>query len=70
MTEYKKFDDYVRNVFKIEPTELTHISPEEQIKQKAEEWMRNNSERCTKENMKESEDTIFEGGIIFLRGRK
>lgn len=24
---------------------------EEQIKQKAEEWMRNNSERCTKENM-------------------
>ena len=32
MTEYKTFDDYVRSVFKIEPTELTHISPEEQKK--------------------------------------
>lgn len=32
MTEYKTFDDYVRCIFKIEPTELTHISPEEQKK--------------------------------------
>lgn len=32
MTEYKTFDDYVRNVFKIEPREITHISPEEQKK--------------------------------------
>ena len=27
------------------------MTKEEQIKQKAEEWMRNNSERCTNENM-------------------
>jgi hypothetical protein len=32
MIEYKTFDDYVRCIFKIEPTELTHISPEEQKK--------------------------------------
>ena len=36
MTEYKTFDDYVRNIFKIEPTELTHISPEEQKKKTVE----------------------------------
>lgn len=32
MTEYKTFDDYVKNTFNIEPRELTHISPEEQKK--------------------------------------
>ena len=32
MTEYKTFDDYVRNIFKVEPSELTHLSPEEQKK--------------------------------------
>lgn len=32
MTEYKTFEDYVKNIFNIEPTELTHISPEEQKK--------------------------------------
>ena len=32
MTEYKSFDDYVKNTFNIEPRELTHISPEEQKK--------------------------------------
>ena len=30
MTEYKTFDDYVIKVLHLEPTELTHISPEEQ----------------------------------------
>ena len=32
MTDYKTFDDYVKNTFNIEPRELTHISPEEQKK--------------------------------------
>ena len=32
MTEYKTFDDYVKNTFNIEPRELTFISPEEQKK--------------------------------------
>lgn len=32
MTEYKTFDDYVKNTFSIEPRELTHLSPEEQKK--------------------------------------
>lgn len=32
MTEYKTFDDYVKNTFNLEPRELTHISPEEQKK--------------------------------------
>lgn len=32
MIEFKTFDDYVRNFFKLESTELTHISPEEQKK--------------------------------------
>ena len=30
MTEYNTFDDYVKNIFNIEPSELTHISPQEQ----------------------------------------
>ena len=30
MTEYKTFDDYVKTVFNIEPSELTHSSPQEQ----------------------------------------
>lgn len=36
MTEYNTFDDYVKNVFNIEPSELTHISPQEQKNKKVE----------------------------------
>lgn len=34
MTEYKTFDDFVRDVIKVEPSKLTHLSPEEQKKEK------------------------------------
>ena len=34
MTEYKTFDDFVRDVLKVTPSKLTHLSPEEQKKEK------------------------------------
>lgn len=34
MTEYKTFDDFVKDVLKVIPSKLTHLSPEEQKKEK------------------------------------